>query len=142
MSSADTLDGSYTLKHLLLIRDANQSPIGIIRPAFQNVYSQKLKRGLGICPTETLRPSLAKAWSIQFHLTENVMRIVALTVIRLNCIVAFFSQCMVIVYSLLLAFLQGRKKLTNVFVNTSTENWELNRSLPTIWNQSSLLVDK
>lgn len=70
------------------------------------------------------------------------MRIVALTVIRLNCIVAFFSQCMVIVYSLLLAFLQGRKKLTNVFVNTSTENWELNRSLPTIWNQSSLLVDK
>lgn len=96
-----TLDGSYTLKHLQLIRDANQSPIGTIRPVFQNVYSQKLKRGLGICPTETLRPSLAKAWSIQFHLTENVMRLVALTVIRLNCIVAFFSQCwsLCIVYS-------------------------------------------
>ena len=48
MSSANTLDGGYTLKHLLLIGVANESPIGTSRPAFLNVYSQKLKRGLGI----------------------------------------------------------------------------------------------
>lgn len=38
MNSADKLD-VYTLKHVLPIRDVNESPIGTITPVFQNVYS-------------------------------------------------------------------------------------------------------
>lgn len=56
------------------------------------MYSEKLKRGQGICLTETLRSNLAKVLYIKFHLRENVMRIVAFAVVWSgpNCIVAFF----------------------------------------------------
>lgn len=44
--------------------------------------------------------------------------------------------------SLLFAFLRGREKTYNIFVNVSTENWERNKRSPTIGNPVSLLIDK
>lgn len=72
------------------------------------------------------------------------MKVVALTVVwsKINCVSCLFSVYMVIVYSLLLAFLRERRKLNNVLVNISTKNWELDRNSPTIGYSAPLLVDK
>lgn len=93
-------------------------------------------------PCRNTQASLAKPSFLQFTLRKNAVRIVSLAVVWSghNYVFVFFTVCMVKIYSLILAFLRAGGEL--IFVNISTENWEINRRSPSTGNPTSLLVGK